>query len=210
MPYLSRLSNRLALRVAGATLLVGLAACATDSSPVAPKPSTLTTGFPVGATPVVNFSRSGQGDNVEQALKRAIKLKQDVVASIDVDSRGGVLVIPAAGATLIIPPFAVLTRTHITVTARAGSGMLYKFEPHGLSFGVPLLFEQDVRNSSFVSDPNNLPRLAYFDDSSVDLVNAVATALEHEPSAINFTAGKFYGLIPHFSGYMVSSARKAP
>src|SRR5205814_1103497 len=146
-------------------------------------------------------------DRREHSLKRVSKLREDVVASIDVDSQGGVLVIgDGAGATLTIPPLAVLTQTRITVTAKAGSAMIYEFEPHGLVFNVPLLFEQDVKNSSSVS--SNLPLLAYYDGSDVDAVNGLATVLEHESSAIDLPRGKFYGLIPHFSGYMVSSGRR--
>lgn len=206
MAYLSKLSNRLALRIAAVAAASLLAACADDSSPVAPaQPAAPSVGLPASATPT--FSTSSGTSGKSSSVKRGTKVDSDVVASVDVDVNGGELSIGKVGFRLVIPPFAVLRKTRITVTAKAGGGMLYEFEPHGIRFNVPLLLEQDLSSSSFESYPLSSPVLGYYDAATVDLAGAAADVLEWLPSGVDYRSKKFYGLISHFSGYMVSSGR---
>ena len=72
-------------------------------------------------------------------LLRTTPLKASVTASATIGALGGVLAIPSAGITVIVPPLAVLSPTKMSVTALAGSSVAYEFAPHGIKFTVPLV-----------------------------------------------------------------------
>jgi hypothetical protein len=166
-------------------------------------------GLPAGTTPSVSAAFAAQPGERAKGVKRGGKLPKDVTASVDVDWRGGQLAIPQVGITLIIPPLAVAQRTHITVTARAGNAMAYEFEPHGLRFRVPLIMSQDLRGSSWNGSVLSLPALGYYADAAtLDVENGLADIVEWLPSGVSLGSHTFIGLIPHFSGYMVSSGRR--
>lgn len=123
---------------------------------------------------------------------------------------GGRIEIPETGLRIDVPadaiPSNVLT---ITVTVLPGKSVAYDFAPHGTKFRKPLVFRQDLANTSW-SKPGFKGALSggYFAErSQLDLLSGLALLNEVLPLTINNRTATFN--IHHFSGYMVSSGKYA-
>jgi hypothetical protein len=138
-----------------------------------------------------------------QGLLRQQPLRGDVSASVTVGVLGGVLDVPGTGLHLVIPPGAVGQQTTITATAVAGRLVAYEFEPHGLVFDVPLVFEQSLTG---LVGGNMLRqgRGGYFGNRT-DLHDQVGAADVLESLSAWVFGGKLVFPIHHFSGYMAAS-----
>jgi hypothetical protein len=119
---------------------------------------------------------------------------------------GGVLSIPAAGVSVIVPAGALNADTEITMTARAGYLLAYDFAPHGVSFNVPLVFNQslDGTNAGLLS-PLGL-KLAYYSDPSL-LGKTTALVSEVIDGLTSILTRTFTAPIKHFSGYVIICGR---
>jgi hypothetical protein len=129
------------------------------------------------------------------------------LASATVGILGGYLTLWKSGLTLVVPPFAVRTPVTITATALAGTDVAYELAPHGLSFNLPLVAIQSLRETQ--AGPGGLINplslvVGYFpsttDITSVTEILDVGVNLHHQTAA---------ALIWHFSGYVWSSGRSA-
>src|SRR5438046_173787 len=67
-------------------------------------------------------------------VTRNTPLSQSLSTSAVIGAFGGVLSIPGAGLTIVVPAFALSSPTRITVTAVAGNQVAYEFAPHGIHF----------------------------------------------------------------------------
>jgi hypothetical protein len=124
-------------------------------------------------------------------LTRDEPLLRDEVVSEWIGRSGGVIRLPRAGLTVVVPRGALDRYTRITVTAPAGDLLGYEFAPHGLAFNRPVTLRQEVSSSQ----TNGGLQAIYFDG---DLLPEV-TVLEVLPVATTRTEATF--LIDHFSGY---------
>jgi hypothetical protein len=116
---------------------------------------------------------------------------------------GGVIRLPDAGLTVVVPALALSSRQLITVTALAGNDVAYEFAPHGLKFPVPLVATQDLGSTQVgagLLDPSLL-FVGYFTDATKD--NVVSELLN-----VGVSAGVAVFPIWHFSGYIVASGRQ--
>lgn len=120
---------------------------------------------------------------------------------------GGVLSIPAAGVSVVVPAGALNGDTQITMTARAGSLLAYDFEPHGVTFNVPLVFNQSLNgtNAGLLS-PLGL-KLGYYSDPSF-LGQTTALVSEVIGGLTSILTRTFTAPIKHFSGYVVICGRE--
>ena len=109
-----------------------------------------------------------------------------------------------------MPPGAVASTTHITVTALKGAAVAYRFEPHGLQFAVPLRLTQSLYGIKLDHTSLGVPPLfaGYFagDSLSVDAVSGDARVIEILPVRIDVKSHAVVLQIHHFSGYTVASA----
>jgi hypothetical protein len=139
-------------------------------------------------------------------LKRTTPLAAPITVSRTIDSRGGVLSIPQAGVTVVVPYGALTRATTITMTARAGYLVAYDFAPHGITFARPLVFTQRLSgtNASLLSAP--FLKLAYYQDPSL-LGELTATVSELIGGVSNLLTWTFSAPIKHFSGYLVTCGR---
>jgi hypothetical protein len=139
-------------------------------------------------------------------LKRTTPLAAPITVSKTIDSRGGVLSIPQAGVTVVVPYGALTRATTITMTARAGYLVAYDFAPHGITFARPLVFTQRLSgtNASLLSAP--FLKLAYYNDPSL-LGALTATVSELIGGVSNLLTWTFSAPIKHFSGYLVTCGR---
>ena len=130
--------------------------------------------------------------------------------SFDVGPAGAIVPRPSSGLTITVPPGAVASTTHITVTALKGAAVAYRFEPHGLQFAVPLQLTQSLLGIRLDHPSLGVPPLfaGYFaDDSlSVDAVSGDARVIEILPVRIDVKSHAVVLQIRHFSGYTVASA----
>jgi hypothetical protein len=186
--------HRLLLPMFAALLLVS---CSTSDSPVAPAPSAasssprqLLKGLPIVSTTVT-------------PLKRTTPLASPVSASAYIGPLGGIINLPAAGLSVVVPALALPSRQLITVTALAGSDVAYEFEPHGLKFPVPLVATQALGSTQVGAGLIDIRALfvGYFTDAAKD--NVISEVL-----SVGVSAGAAVFPIWHFSGYIVASGRQ--
>ncbi len=131
-------------------------------------------------------------------LERTVPLAQDEVVSQVVGRFGGIIRLPRAGLTVMVPFGAVSGLTRITVTAPAGNLVGYEFQPHGLRFERPLTLTQDLLSTKGFGLPSGSLQVVYFDG---DLAPTVAP-LETLPVWVLDALGIYR--IEHFSGYAMS------
>src|SRR5258708_1469043 len=99
-------------------------------------------------------------------------------------------------------------------TAKPGNDVAYDFQPH-LVFPVPVIIQQDLRNTSVQQNPALAPFLmgAYFesdlDKNFVDVKHTKVRVKELRPGTVNVQQRKFTFTVDHFSGYLMSSGRAA-
>jgi len=130
--------------------------------------------------------------------------------SFDAGPAGTVVHHPSTGLTITVPPGAVATTTHITVTALPGAPIAYRFEPHGLQFAVPLQLTQSLRGAKIhdgtLADAPLL--LGYFatDRLDTDARTGQARVKEILPVLVDVKGQRAILSIRHFSGYTVASA----
>ncbi|MBT8488993.1 MAG: hypothetical protein HKO77_10925 [Gemmatimonadetes bacterium] len=130
-------------------------------------------------------------------LERAEPLARTETASRTIGSWGGVIRLPEAGLTVLVPRGALRSRTSITVTAPAGALVGYHFEPHGLEFRRPVTLVQDITLTSLLNGRALLG--AYFQGP----LEPTVTALEILPLYLTQSSGAIR--IDHFSGYVIAT-----
>ncbi|HEX5409336.1 MAG TPA: hypothetical protein VFW89_06160 [Gemmatimonadaceae bacterium] len=208
-----------------ATLAIGLVGfatgCGDGPNPVGPDsvaPSQVATSSdtavqasPLQLGPIVIGSPSTTTGTQVVVLQRTVALSNDVTASRTIGLLGGVIALPSAGLSFVVPPGAVLRNTKITVTAPAGKLVAYTFAPHGLKFLVPAIATVDLRNTTAYGNSTLLSILqaGYFTD---DLSGAQQTGLEtvQDLLAVQVRLGTTAVFtVPHFSGYLLASGHTA-
>jgi hypothetical protein len=130
-------------------------------------------------------------------LLRSTPLAADVTVSQTIGPLGGVIAIPSAGLTLVVPPLAVSRATSFSITARKGSYIAYDMEPHGTKFLVPLVATQSLVNTSARGLANVSLSLGYYPDPAH--ITSVTELLSVQVDLLRLTA---VATIPHFSGYI--------
>jgi hypothetical protein len=139
-------------------------------------------------------------------ILRTNPLPYPITVTRTIGQSGGVLSIPAAGVTVVVPAGALDSDTRITMTARAGSLLAYDFAPHGITFKVPLVFNQSLNgtNAGLLS-PLGL-KLGYYSDPSL-LGKTTALVSEVVTGLTSILTRTFTAPINHFSGYVVICGR---
>ena len=196
---------RLRLFTLTATLTAALFAygCVADS-PTAPSGST------AAAPPVPSQALLGSllgTTTTVSPLLRTKPLASNVTAAATIGPLGGVLSIPSAGITVVVPPLAVLTATKMSVTALAGSNVAYEFAPHGIKFAVPLVATQSLVGTQAQSGGliNPLSLFAgYFPDTK-----SVTSVTELLNLNVNVLSQTSVLTIWHFSGYIIATGRSS-
>ncbi|MBA3557172.1 MAG: hypothetical protein H0W30_01100 [Gemmatimonadaceae bacterium] len=182
-----------------AASLVILAGCSDKSpgAPTAPAPEAFRALILPQAQPV-------------DVVTRNTPLQSSISRSVSIGLLGGVISIPEAGLMVIVPAGAVLSRTTFTVNAPAGFAVAYEFGPHGARFLVPLVIEQDLRNTNAYRNTAILGSLeaGYFTD--LNSLSLTALVTEILPVLYDPITAKARFTVEHFSGYLVASGREAP
>lgn len=183
-----------------ATVVIALFAlsCATNENPAAPTSASAIRG----ATSRPSHSLLDTPIQVVP-LQRVVPLAQPITASTYIGALGGMLSIPAAGLTVVVPPLALASPRLISVTALPGTVVAYEFAPHGTQFLVPVIATQSLLNTAAKNggliDPASL-FVGYFPNdtnivSVTELLNISVDVLRQ--------VGVFD--ILHFSGYILAS-----
>jgi hypothetical protein len=134
--------------------------------------------------------------------------KPQMTASADIGSEGGTFNLPSSGLTVVVPPGAVATRTHFSVTSQPGNLLGYSFEPHGTTFAVPLRVTQSLRSLNAPANQAVPLGVAYFaSESHVDALAGTVLSSELLDIDVNYPAQAVSFNIWHFSGYMFVSGR---
>lgn len=198
---MSRMPRRIGLAAAAFLLVVssgcGVERASAPSSVAAPAASQDVVGGLIGTLGPVLKLTSVNG------LLRTSPLTEHIAVSRTIGSEGGLLAIPEAGVSVLVPPGALSEPTAITMTARAGSLVAYDFAPHGVTFARPLVFTQRLKGTNASILTVTRLRLAYYSDASLlDQTTAVVSELIGGVSSL--LTWTFTAPIKHFSGYLVS------
>lgn len=135
-------------------------------------------------------------------MQRDVALASPIKVTQTIGTTGGKIEIPEAGLKIHIPNGALSESTTISVTALAGLGVAYDFEPHGIVFNKPLVAVQ-----SFKVVGTDVPtvRGGYFAaNTDVDMLLLKGNIKERVPSEMKLSENKVKFNIPHFSGYLLS------
>ena len=193
----ARLTPRLARTLAfvgAAGLALGTAACTTDG------PTAL-------SEQTASFAKAAGGNGglaTEVTTLAWTNPAKERTASAVIGRAGGVLRIPS-GARLVVPAGAVSANVTFRVTQVAGSILAYDFEPHGITFAVPLTLEQPINGTNFDRFTNPVVRGAYFKDVlQLDQTRLKATVDEFRPTVLSIDKKWIRFSIDHFSGYIVA------
>lgn len=140
-------------------------------------------------------------------LRRKVPLTNAITVRKTIGPKGGVLLIPQAGVSVVVPYGALKEPTEITMTARSGYLVAYDFAPHGITFARPLVFTQKLSgtNATILSAP--LLKLAYYENPNL-LGTVTATVSELIGGVSNLLTWTFSAPIKHFSGYLVTCGRE--
>lgn len=194
---MTRIQTLTAAAIAALTLTLG--ACTTD--PVVPTVSDddIEVPAPTPTPDPDSTATPGPSGSASQAtvLERNSPLAQDEVVTRTIGVLGGIIRLPQAGLTVVVPPLALDSQTQITVTAPAGNLVGYHFAPHGLEFAVPLIVTQDLTNTLFQGLTGL--RAVYFDGELAPSVDP----LEELTLDLLGLLGTFQ--VHHFSGYVIAT-----
>jgi hypothetical protein len=139
-------------------------------------------------------------------IQRTTPLAAPITVSKSIGREGGLLAIPAAGVTVVVPPGALSAPTTITMTARAGTLVAYDFAPHGITFARPLVFNQQLRGTNVTILSAPFLKLGYYKDGSL-LTKTTAVVSELLSGLFDVLSWTFTAPIQHFSGYVVTCGR---
>jgi hypothetical protein len=173
-------------------------ACSSDS-PAAPTPPVVPAAAPSQSL-LGGLLGGSTSTKTITPLLRTTPLAADIKVSQTIGVLGGVIAIPGAGLTIVVPPLAVGKATAFSITARKGSYVAYDMEPHGTKFLVPLVATQNLTNTNARGLLNLSLSLGYYQDSSH--ITSVSELLSVQLDLLHLTA---VSTIPHFSGYIYAS-----
>ena len=144
-------------------------------------------------------------------LKRFKPLEASISVTAVIGKAGGSIKIDAAGGKIDIPAGALDTNTTITMTALAGPNVAYEFQPHGLTFKVPVKVQQTIAGTWAAEYPSLIKGMhgSYYDDAVLDSTfidkdKYFALVNEHQMGYFEANASQIKFYIGHFSGYLVS------
>lgn len=188
-------------RAAALTICVAVIGCAADTAPTAP--AAASHDLLGGVVSTVTGVTGTLGLTTVKNLQRDVPLPAPITVSQTIGVAGGVLSIPEAGVTVVVPAGAVSGPTDFSMTARAGTTVAYDFEPHGITFAAPLSFTQDLRGTNAPLLSLGSLRLAYYTDPGLigTTTSLVSELIRGVGSLLSRT---FTAPIRHFSGYMVT------
>ncbi|MDB4888016.1 MAG: hypothetical protein JWN79_3454 [Gemmatimonadetes bacterium] len=194
--------------------LIFAAGCAQDRA-TAPAPAAATTVSATGTGSgdllgtlgsTVGNVTSVLGLTKATGLQRTTPLAEDITVVKSIGVQGGILSIPEAGVTVIVPYGALDRTVEITMTARKGSLVAYDFAPHGITFARPLVFNQQLGGTNTgLLGPLGL-KLGYYADPSL-LGGTTALVSELVGGVTSVLTRTFTAPIKHFSGYVVTCGR---
>ncbi len=189
-------------RAAAPSIAAPSALAAPIAAPSAPASQDLLGGLLGTVTAVTN----SLGLTNANGVLRTTPLEESITVRKTIGRMGGVLSIPAAGVSVIVPYGALDRDTEITMTARAGFLLAYDFEPHGVTFKVPLVFNQSLTGTNVgLLSPLSL-QLGYYSDPSL-LGKTTALVSEVIGGLTSILTRTFTAPIKHFSGYVVICGR---
>lgn len=142
-------------------------------------------------------------------LQRLRPLPQEYSAAGIIGPGGGTLSIPQAGFSITFPAGAVSAPTAVRATAFAGSGVGYRFAPHGLRFSRSPVITQQLGLTELVNRLLLARSLegAYFPDDAL-YNGTTAQVTEFRPASVDLLRMRMSFTIDHFSGYTASSGRR--
>jgi len=189
-------------RAAAPSIAAPSALAAPIAAPSAPASQDLLGGLLGTVTAVTN----SLGLTNANGVLRTTPLERDITVQKTIGHNGGVLSIPDAGVTVIVPYGALDRDTEITMTARAGLLLAYDFEPHGVTFRVPLVINQNLNGTNVgLLSPLSL-KLGYYSDPSM-LGKTTALVSELVGGLTSILTRTFTAPIKHFSGYVIVCGR---
>jgi hypothetical protein len=159
---------------------------------------------------VIGFRSDPNGIPVTAIQWAPTHVNQVRAISATIGVNGGTLSIPGSDFTITFPYGALSSPTNITITSDASGYVSYDMQPHGLTFGKPVIVTQKLQNTAVYGTPLALNSFcAFFAKDLLDL-GGILRALEIETTTIfgNPRSGQAEvqtWQLNHFSRYMLAS-----
>jgi hypothetical protein len=193
-----------ALLTAAAATLLG---CQDRLGPTEAEPVNLATVSALAERALANVQFANSGTSSLTVLRRTMPLRTDVSASRTIGPDGGVIYLPGAGLTFVVPRGALATPVTISARAPAGQYLVYSFEPHGLVFRVPAYAAVSLRGTTARENGALLAalRAGYIADASAVDQNGYAATYQEEPVEVDGLESIAVFNVPHFSTLALAS-----
>ena len=150
-------------------------------------------------------------------VKRTFTLGEDISTTTTITPEGGFLFFEQAGLILYFPAGAVSEPLTITATALKGNRVAYDFQPHGVTFNVPIYVAQMLVQTE-LNTPRALKKRpdvwgGYLSNGAADILADGSANLTEVFDA--FFHGKGSETLAvftttHFSGYAFGSGLRGP
>ena len=187
------------------TLLLAITVTtACTAADTATSPGAMAAGAPASANKAAQSALQVLLNEVA-AQDWAVPVLAPLSASVRVDEKtGGVIRIPATGATLTIPAGAVHESTLITMTALPGSVVAFDYSPAGTKFKKPLNMRLDLGLTKWNGQSFSVVYFKSNDD--IDQKRHTIKISDVLPVTVVGRAANYD--LWHFSGYALSSSRR--
>ena len=194
----------------GATALLTLAACAEGPTAPAAASAAPTPGDAPALASASSYSTSSSTASTSSATARGVLWSSPAAretASRVIGPEGGSVSL-SGGVRLVVPRGAVASNLTFTVTRLPGRIVAYEFQPHGVTFRVPVVLEHATRGIDTRSlDAGSLLAAHFQSATALDQTTGTAAATEFAPASLSWDRSTAKLTLPHFSGWMVSTGR---
>jgi len=148
-----------------------------------------------------------QGTAVD-ALTWSKPVTQTTVSKV-IGAAGGSFSIPN-GIAITVPPGAVTSNVTFSVTRLPGSIVAYEFQPHGITFAVPLQVAQPTLGTNLFKLPAvaSITGAYFLGSSALDQSSGTADVAEFESTFVSADRAWVRFSVKHFSGYLISTGRR--
>ena len=190
---------------AAALVITLVAACSSEhgtaTAPLAESPSTI-----VAPATQPALAKAAKVPKLVLGLQWRKGLPSHLQVSQVIGPDGGLLSIPQAGVTVIVPAGALTFRREIKLSIHTDKVVSYDFEPHGITFQQPLTLHQDLSFTNATAALAPVLNLGYY-ASPLQVGTKGAEIDEENGGWSNMARFTFSAHIWHFSGYMVACGR---
>jgi hypothetical protein len=158
---------------------------------------------------VIGFQSDPNGIPVNAVKWTPGHVNEVRVVSGTIGSNGGTLTIPGSDFTITFPKGALKKSTAIKIVSDGSDYVSYDMQPHGITFALPVIVTQRLRNTSVYGNPKAWNAFGAYFPTDPKLLDGLLKAREIEATIIYGPAKGEPEVetwqLNHFSRYMLAS-----